>query len=74
LLRDYPGGEDGREKMLAAVLMVHDRIVEGTATTGTSGRYARVRVAKKAAEVFEGLSLVDFRARWGCTCGGKVVG
>jgi endoribonuclease Dicer len=72
LLRDYPGGEDGREKMLAAVLMVHDRIVEGTATTGTSGRYARVRVAKKAAEVFEGLSLVDFRARWGCTCSGKV--
>jgi endoribonuclease Dicer len=74
LLRDYPGGEDGREKMLAAVLMVHDRIVEGSATTGTSGRYARVRVAKKASEIFEGLSIVDFRARWGCTCDEKTVG
>jgi endoribonuclease Dicer len=72
LLRDYPGGEDGREKMLAAVLMVHDRIVEGSATTGTSGKYARVRVAKKAAEVFEGLSIVGFRASWGCTCNEKV--
>jgi hypothetical protein len=29
-------------------------------------------VAKKAAEVFEGLSIVDFRASWGCTCNEKV--
>jgi endoribonuclease Dicer len=71
LLRDYAGGEDGREKTLAAALMVHDRIVEGTATTGTSGRYARVRVAKQAGEIFEGMSPVDFKARWACTCSSR---
>lgn len=71
LTRAYPGGEeeDGREKsVLAAALMVHDRVVESTVTKGTSGRYARIRVAKMAVEFFEGMSLVDFRARWGCDC------
>lgn len=67
--RAYPGGPDGREKSLAAVLMIHDRIIETTLTKGTSGRYARIRVAKQAVEFFKDMSLVTYRARWNCRCG-----
>jgi endoribonuclease Dicer len=53
-------------KDIVAVVVVHNTIV--SCSRGKSGRYARLRVAQQALEKMEGLTPIEFRAKFGCGC------
>jgi endoribonuclease Dicer len=49
-----------------AVIMIHDRVVAWK--VGTGGRYAKLRVSKEVNSLLDGLSPMDYRAKFGCVC------
>lgn len=49
-----------------AVLMLHNRIVAWK--LGNGWKYAKIRVTQQANEMFSGMSPIDFRGKYGCTC------
>lgn len=61
-----PDGVELEKKDVVAVVMIHDRIVNHS--KGKSGRYARLRVAKDALALLDGLAPYEFRAQFGCDC------
>jgi hypothetical protein len=46
--------------------MVHNQII--MSQQGTSGRYAKISVAKKTLEMLKGLPLPEFRVNYKCDC------
>jgi endoribonuclease Dicer len=46
--------------------MVHRELV--TSVFGDSGRYAKERASKKASHELQGMTVKEFKAKFGCDC------
>jgi endoribonuclease Dicer len=64
--RQLPDIGNGLPPQIVATVMVHNQII--MSQQGTSGRYAKISVAKKALEMLKGLPLPEFRANYQCDC------
>jgi len=64
--RQLPDIGDGLPPQIVATVMVHNQII--MSQQGTSGRYAKISVAKKALGMLKGLPLPEFRAHYQCDC------
>lgn len=64
--RQLPNIGDGLPPQIVATVIIHNEVVMDQ--QGTSGKYAKISVAKKALEKLEGLPLPEFRAMYGCDC------
>ena len=64
--RELPAVSNAEKKEVMAAVMIHDEVIAHS--KGKSGRYARLRAAKLALEVVQGLAPYEYRARFGCNC------
>lgn len=66
MAKELPGVDGLESRDVVAVVMIHDRIVASAG--GKGGRYARLRVAKRALEALDGLAPFEFRTKFSCDC------
>lgn len=66
MAKELPGVDGLESRDVVAVVMIHDRIVASAG--GKGGRYARLRVAKRALEALDGLAPFEFRTKFLCDC------
>ncbi|KAF2719135.1 dsRNA-specific nuclease [Polychaeton citri CBS 116435] len=66
MAKELPAVTEAEKEDIIAVVMVHNKVV--AYSKGTSGRYAKARAAKDAAETIEGMSVYDFRVKYQCSC------
>jgi endoribonuclease Dicer len=64
--QQLPDIGDGLPPQIVATVMVHNQII--MSQQGTSGKYAKISVAKKALEMLKGLPLPEFRVTYQCDC------
>lgn len=57
---------DGSKSSVMAVVIVHSHVVADD--KAESSRYAKVRAARKAMELLQGLPLPEFRSKYNCNC------
>ena len=61
--------DDGTPVRVVAVVMVHGQIIaEGEAS---SGKYAKLKAAKDALDLLQGLAPFEYRGQYGCDCVGR---
>jgi endoribonuclease Dicer len=61
-----PDCGDGLPPQVVATVMIHNEVI--LSQQGTSGKYAKIAVAKKALEMLTGMGLPEFRAKYRCDC------
>lgn len=66
MAKELPGVDGLESRDVVAIVMIHDRIVASAG--GKGGRYARLRVAKRALEALDGLAPFEFRTKFLCDC------
>ena len=57
---------EGIPARVAAVVMIHFQIIAHA--EASSGKYAKIRASQRACDLVQGLSLQEYRNRYGCNC------
>jgi endoribonuclease Dicer len=59
-------GDEALDVETLAGILVHGNVV--SSAKGKSSKYAKIRASQKAIAALEGMTRVEFRRRYGCTC------